>query len=113
LARLVETETPEADEVAQKHDAEEAAIEERISLHQQRLGVVVATLKGSGAQRVIDLGCGEGKLLALLLKERQFTHILGMDVSYRALEVAAERLNLDRLPPKQRERISLMHGSLM
>lgn len=113
LARLVETETPEADEVAQKHDAEEAAIEERISLHQQRLGVVLATLKGSGAQRVIDLGCGEGKLLALLLKERQFTHILGMDVSYRALEVAAERLNLDRLPPKQRERISLMHGSLM
>src|SRR5690606_1362860 len=91
----------------------EAAIEERISLHQQRLGVVLATLKGSGAQRVIDLGCGEGKLLALLLKERQFTHILGMDVSYRALEVAAERLNLDRLPPKQRERISLMHGSLM
>ena len=113
LARLVETETPEADEVAQKHDAEETAIEERISLHQQRLGAVLATLKGSGAQRVLDLGCGEGKLLALLLKERQFTSILGMDVSHRALEIAAERLHLDRLPPKQREHISLMHGSLM
>jgi 3' terminal RNA ribose 2'-O-methyltransferase Hen1 len=36
-----------------------------------------------------------------------------MDVSYRALEIAAERLRLDRLPPKQRERLHLIQGSLL
>lgn len=113
LARLVETETPQVEEATVQQDREEAVVEEKISLHQQRLGAVLAVLKGSGARRVVDLGCGEGKLLQLLLKEKQFTTILGMDVSYRTLEIAAERLNLDRLSPVQRERISLIHGSLM
>jgi 3' terminal RNA ribose 2'-O-methyltransferase Hen1 len=62
---------------------------------------------------VIDLGCGEGKLLRLLLQDRQFEAIVGMDVAWRSLEVADERLNLDRMRPKQRERITLLHGSLM
>jgi 3' terminal RNA ribose 2'-O-methyltransferase Hen1 len=112
LARLVE-ETPAADEKAAQHDAEEAAVEEKISLNDQRLGAVLSVLKNSGARQVLDLGCGEGRLLALLLKESQFTRLLGIDVSSRALEVAAERLRLERLPPKQRERINVLHGSLM
>ena len=102
-------------------DAEEAAAEEQIvepedkkvGLHQQRLGAVLAVLKQSGAQRVLDLGCGEGRLLRMLMTEKQFTQILGMDVSYRALEMASERLKLERLPERQRERIALIHGSLM
>jgi 3' terminal RNA ribose 2'-O-methyltransferase Hen1 len=47
------------------------------------------------------------------LKDRQFDEILGMDVSYRSLEIAAERLHFDTLPPKQKERIKLIQGSLM
>lgn len=113
LARLVEPETPNIDEVEATQNAEEAQVEEKISLHQQRLGAVLAMLKGSGARRILDLGCGEGRLLTLLMKEKQFTTILGMDVSYRTLEVAADRLNLERLPPLQRDRIQLIHGSLM
>jgi 3' terminal RNA ribose 2'-O-methyltransferase Hen1 len=113
LAQLVEPETPQIEEVVLQHNLEEAKVEEKISLHQQRLAAVLATLKESGARRVLDLGCGEGRLLSLLLKERQFTEIVGMDVSYRTLEIAAERLNLDHLPPLQRERIRLLHGSLM
>ncbi|MEO8391965.1 MAG: 3' terminal RNA ribose 2'-O-methyltransferase Hen1 [Chloroflexota bacterium] len=113
IARLVETETPQIEETAVQHDAEEAVVEDKISLHQQRLGAVLAVLKGSHAHRVLDLGCGEGRLLTLLIKERQFTSILGMDVSHRVLEIAVDRLNLDRMPPMQRERISLIHGSLM
>src|SRR5690606_27318744 len=107
LARLVE-DAP--DPVVQ--DAEEAAVEEKvednISLHEQRLGTVLAVLKQSGAQRVLDLGCGEGRLLRLLLDEKQFTMILGMDVSYRTLEIAAERLKLKRMPERQRQRIELI-----
>jgi 3' terminal RNA ribose 2'-O-methyltransferase Hen1 len=48
-----------------------------------------------------------------LIKERQFEQIVGMDVSHRALEIAKDRLNLERMPAMQRERIHLMHGSLM
>ncbi|MEP7086776.1 MAG: methyltransferase, partial [Gemmatimonadota bacterium] len=70
-------------------------------------------LRASRATSVLDLGCGEGRLLKMLLDDRQFTRIVGMDVSYRTLELASDRLKLDRLPPLQRERITLLHGSLM
>ena len=46
----------------------------------------------------------KGACWSLLLQERQFTDILGMDVSYRSLEMAQDKLRLDRLPPMQRER---------
>jgi 3' terminal RNA ribose 2'-O-methyltransferase Hen1 len=113
LAQLVESETPQIDEVEEQHNLEEAKVEEKIRLHQQRLEAVFNALKDSGAHRVLDLGCGEGQLLRLLLKDRQFTQITGMDVSHRTLEIAAERLNLERMPANQRERITLLHGSLL
>ena len=36
-----------------------------------------------------------------------------MDVSYRSLEIATNRLRLERMSERQRERIRLIHGSLM
>ena len=114
IARLVsEDETPEEDDSTATRDAEENTLERPISLHEQRLELVRAALRESGATSVLDLGCGEGRLLRRLLEERQFTRVVGMDVSYRSLEIAADRLRLDRMPPKQRERISLLHGSLV
>jgi 3' terminal RNA ribose 2'-O-methyltransferase Hen1 len=87
-------------------------VERKISLHEARLETVLDVLKASGAKRVVDLGCGEGKLLRLLLKERQFEKILGMDVSYRVLEIARERMHWETMPEKQRERIQVIQGSL-
>jgi 3' terminal RNA ribose 2'-O-methyltransferase Hen1 len=109
LERLLED---DADEAASGHDAEEAVVEERVNLHTQRHGAVLAALRETGARRVIDLGCGDGKLLKLLLAERTFTEVAGMDVSHRALEFAARRLHLDSLPPAQRARLNLFQGSL-
>ena len=43
---------------------------------------------------MLDLGCGEGKLLRELLKDKQFEEIVGMDVSIRSLETARDRLKL-------------------
>lgn len=86
---------------------------ERTPLHEQRLSAVLAALRASGVRRVLDLGCGEGRLLRALLDDRSFTQILGMDVSHRALERAAARLRLERLPERQRERIDLIQGSLL
>lgn len=114
LARLVEEETIE--EETAELEAETAPAtpqqERKLSLHEQRLGAVLAAIRSSGAKRVVDLGCGEGKLLRELLADKQFTEILGMDVSVRSLEIAHRRLKLDRLPERQRERIRLIHGAL-
>jgi 3' terminal RNA ribose 2'-O-methyltransferase Hen1 len=112
LARLTLEEQPDPDAVEAAGNAEEAAVEAPLRLNDQRLAAVVARLTESGAGRVLDLGCGEGSLLRALLKERQFTHIVGVDVSHRALEIASERLRLERLSDRERQRIALLHGSL-
>jgi len=112
LARLTIDEQPDPEEVEAVGNAEEAAVEQPLRLNALRLAAVVEQLKASGAKRVLDLGCGEGNLLRALLSERQFTQIVGVDVSHRALEIAADRLGLDRMSDRQRERVQLLHGSL-
>lgn len=61
------------------------------ALHEERLAVVTSVLLESGARTVLDLGCGSGALLQRLAAEEQFTEILGVDTSPRAL-LLAERL---------------------
>ena len=112
LSQLLEEDQPDPDAVEALHAREEEAVEARIGLHEQRLGAVVAVLKEAGARRVLDLGCGEGRLLKVLLRDQRFEEIVGLDASYRALEMAQKRLHLDRLPPRVRARIRLIHGSL-
>lgn len=113
LARLTTGEAPDPDSSEEKHATEEAALEARISLNEQRLNSVVAVLKRISAKRLIDLGCGEGNLLKALMKEREFEKIVGMDVSHRALDIAEQRLGIADLPDHQKERIKLMQGSLI
>jgi 3' terminal RNA ribose 2'-O-methyltransferase Hen1 len=110
LERLVEEEG-EPDEATT--DAVEEQVEQPLRQNEARLKAVFAALVESGAARVADLGCGEGRLLKLLLANRQFTEIVGMDVSSRALEIAERRLRLDRLAEMQLRRIHLMQGSLV
>ncbi|MCY3722953.1 MAG: 3' terminal RNA ribose 2'-O-methyltransferase Hen1 [Candidatus Poribacteria bacterium] len=109
LAQLREEDAQETDEFGQ---AQEEQVEERIGLNEVRLAMVTEVLKQCGARRVLDLGCGEGKLLRKLLTEEQFEEIVGMDVSHRILKIAQERLHYDRLPDKQKKRLRLFQGSL-
>jgi 3' terminal RNA ribose 2'-O-methyltransferase Hen1 len=114
LSRLVLEEEPvEGEDETPEKEKAEASLERPISLNEQRLMTVMAALRSCGAKRVLDLGCGEGKLIRALLKYRQFEEILGLDVSVRTLEVAARRLKLERLPDNQANRVKLVHGSLM
>ena len=110
LAQLCDTDPQETDEAIQAE--EETQIEARISLNDIRLQKVTEALKQCGAKRVLDLGCGEGKLLRKLLREKQFEEIVGMDVSHRALKIAQERLHYDQLPENERKRLRLFQGSL-
>ena len=83
------------------------------TLHEQRLDAVLAGLVASGAESVLDLGCGEGQLLRKLIRVPQFSRIMGMDVAYRELLRAKTQLNYDELPDRQRNRLTLLQGSLL
>jgi 3' terminal RNA ribose 2'-O-methyltransferase Hen1 len=112
LRRLMADEAadPETDDEAS--DAAELAAERKVGLHEQRIAAVVSVIADAGAVRVLDLGCGSGKLIRALLKLGQVRQVTGMDVSHRALQAAARRLHLDELSPRARGRIELLHGSL-
>ncbi|MFM2268766.1 MAG: hypothetical protein RL757_2207 [Bacteroidota bacterium] len=83
------------------------------NLHDKRIRIAAERIVASGATQVIDLGCGEGKLIRQLLKSKQIEKILGMDVVYEELVRAKTRLRWDEMPPHQRARIELIQGSLM
>lgn len=86
--------------------------EKKMTLHHQRLGKVVDLLKAVNARTVLDLGCGEGKLLRLLIKDTQFEKITGMDVSFSELLRAKENLHLEEASPAMRERIKIFQSSI-
>ncbi len=81
------------------------------ALRDQRLDAVAAALAESGARRVLDLGCGSGALLRRLLAGG-YEKVVGVDVSVRALEGAARRLDLDSMHDAERARIELLQSPL-
>ncbi len=112
MARLADDAPDEEDEAQQQGDAGEEALEQPIRLHDQRLETVAGTLADHGVTSVLDLGCGEGKLLQRLVKQRGLTRLLGVDPSVAALERAARRLRLDRAGDALRQRVALQMGSV-
>ena len=93
-------------------EEEQPQSERKISLHHKRLTKAFEFLKESKAESVLDIGCGEGKLVKLLLKDGQFKKIAGTDVSFSELQKAKENLHLNEASPAMRERISLFQGSV-
>lgn len=88
-------------------------VEKKLSLNKQRLKTVFDKVKDSGYTSIMDLGCGEGKLLKMLLKDSKFSKITGMDVSYSELQKAKDNLYYEELSDKQKERLTLIQGSLL
>ena len=114
LARLaVDEGEPDPDARDIENQEAEEKVEKPISLHQARLKEVFEALKTSGAKRVLDLGCGEGRLLGMLLPYAGFEEVVGVDVSYWSLEKAQQRLRLDRMPERVAKKLKLLHGSLV
>ncbi len=103
---------PAAEQDAESDEpGREERLEEKVSLRDRRLGAVQSVLRASGARRVLDLGCGPGALLALLIRDG-YEQVVGVDVSVRALETAARRLRLDEMHDAERQRITLLHSPL-
>ncbi|GAB2601607.1 3' terminal RNA ribose 2'-O-methyltransferase Hen1 [Streptomyces capparidis] len=112
LARLAEADDTAPEELDNAVD-EDADTEERpVPLAVQRREAIRRELLAAGAQRVLDLGCGQGQLVGTLLKDAAFTEVVGVDVSARALKEAARRLRLERMSERQSARVKLLQGSL-
>ncbi|GII27431.1 3' terminal RNA ribose 2'-O-methyltransferase Hen1 [Planotetraspora mira] len=86
--------------------------EPRTPLNTIRRDAVVSVLEEIGARSVIDLGCGPGQLVSALLGRPSFAKVTGVDVSARALAIAARKLRLERMPDAKRARLELFQGSL-
>jgi 3' terminal RNA ribose 2'-O-methyltransferase Hen1 len=112
LVRLAEADDSEVEEIDNAVEAETEEEERPTPLAVQRREAILAALRDSGAARVLDLGCGQGELVRELLKDVRFTEIVGLDVSVRALTIAARRLKLDRMGERQASRVKLVQGSL-
>ena len=109
LTQLAGEEVPGA-QLRAAADDEVAAV--RARLREARVTAVLAALREAGARRVLDLGCGDGPLLARMLRDPGFEEIVGVDASATALERAARRLGMAELAPRQRDRIRLLQGAL-
>lgn len=105
----------EAEDVEEhaSRDAAEEAIEKPIRLNDQRMERVTALVRELGAASLLDLGCGEGRLLRELLKIPGLDRITGVEVAPRVLAAAGDRLRLDHMPDIKRRRIELLQGSLV
>lgn len=112
LAALEPATPPQAAGVRDERGSSgEDSLEEPMKLNEQRLKAVHEVLRKAGARRILDLGCGSGKLLARLAEDETFQEIVGMDVAARELRKAkrslasSDRRSIDR-------RIRLLQGSL-
>ncbi|MFJ6937893.1 3' terminal RNA ribose 2'-O-methyltransferase Hen1 [Streptomyces sp. NPDC101132] len=112
LARLAEADDTAAEELDNAVDEAVDTEERPVPLAARRREALLAALRAAGAQRVLDLGCGQGQLVQELLKDPAFTTVTGVDVSMRALTTAARRLRLDRMGERQSARVQLLQGSL-
>ncbi|MCX5011141.1 3' terminal RNA ribose 2'-O-methyltransferase Hen1 [Streptomyces sp. NBC_00555] len=112
LVRLAEADGSEVEELDNAVDESRDTEERPVPLAVQRRDAILAALRGAGAQRVLDLGCGQGQLVQALLKDPAYSEIVGMDVSVRALNLAAKRLRLERMGERQSTRVRLLQGSL-
>ncbi|WP_328301333.1 3' terminal RNA ribose 2'-O-methyltransferase Hen1 [Streptomyces sp. NBC_00435] len=112
LVRLAEADGSEVEELDNAVDESRDTEERPVPLAVRRREAILAALRAAGAARVLDLGCGQGQLVQALLGDPAYTEIVGVDVSVRALNVAAKRLRLERMGERQRSRVRLTQGSL-
>jgi len=116
LARLaLERLAPETSEEALAPEARvaaEEALEAPIRLNDLRMDAVVQAIRATGGTVIADLGCGEGKLLYRLVRERWVQRLIGLDPAARELEWAAKRLKLNEFGGPPEGRVTLLHGSL-
>ena len=112
LARLAEL---DENPIEEEDEVESEVVEAKrplAGLHDLRIEAAVEAIVASGARRVLDLGCGEGRLIKKLLPKATITEVVGVDVTLRSLEKVKTRLRWDQMPDKLKAKLKLVHGSI-
>ncbi|MGI8880285.1 MAG: 3' terminal RNA ribose 2'-O-methyltransferase Hen1 [Jatrophihabitans sp.] len=114
MARLAEVDDTDADELDNSLDGAFLldSPDRPVPLAELRRGAVLAAVRASTARRVGDFGCGEGVLVRDLIADRAIDEIVAVDVSARALQVAARKLRLDKMTEQQRGRLQIFQSAL-
>lgn len=113
VARLNEIDGTSAEDPREgAADAGETALERPMRLQERRVAAVMAELRKLAPSSVLDLGCGDGDLLMELGREPAFERITAIDVSYREIERAKERMERVPMTLAKRERLALFQSSL-
>lgn len=98
------------------HDGVDAAVAEeeraRRPLALLRQDAVAGVVRELGARSVLDLGCGQGQLVARLLATPGVERVGGCDVSAASLRAAARRLRTEDMSERQAERLTIFQGAL-
>lgn len=93
--------------------AETPAPPHRQRLREQRAEAVLAAVEQLPGNSIVDLGCGEGRLLSQLQRQARFSRLMGSDVSASELKRAERRLGLDEeAGERKRSRIQLIQSAL-
>ena len=107
LARLAEADDADPAELDNAVPAEEETTK---PLAVRRREAILAVLREAGARRIGDLGCGSGALTRDLLADKTVELVVAVDVSARALQLAAR--TLDRRQDQPDQRLRLFQSSL-
>jgi 3' terminal RNA ribose 2'-O-methyltransferase Hen1 len=99
---------PLVEEETEKKESE-VEVEKRLSLQELRTKAILQSLTEEAVTTVIDLGCGDGKVLAALARGKVFMKVAGLDVSLRCLRIAKDRVKRTGYPMDQ---VTLIHGAL-
>jgi 3' terminal RNA ribose 2'-O-methyltransferase Hen1 len=109
---LREAATQQLDEDAPIDEVEGGVFEELVPAHEKRHQKIVDLVRDSGFRKIVDLGCGEGKLLERLLAIPGDIAIVGVEPALRDLDKAKRAVS--RNPAKQMDpRVKLRHGSIL
>ena len=103
---------PEPELAAAAARITESVLEKPMGLHAQRIQAVREEVEAAGARSVLDLGCGDGKLLQELVKLPGI-RLTGLEVSGRHVGTAQRKLRSQAAGPGDQERLKVLHGSLI
>ncbi len=112
LDNMEETTIDETQEHYGQSQASEDKLEKKVRLNDLRIQKIIETIGELDVNNITDFGCGEGKYLKEYLKIAKLNKITGIEVSTSVLDKAEQRLKIERLPEKTRNKLFLLQGSL-
>ena len=113
LSLLKEYKIKEEDTIVEENSNNTINIEKKESLNKMRLNKVKDIILKNNVHSVLDLGCGEGNLISILLEESSIQKITGVDISSNALSKIKEHIYLYKYKKEEQDKLNIIVGSCL